>query len=61
MKRDNLLKCLRFYRKFININETSNRLKRNIVATSLKISCTNFYSVKRYDETNMNVLAYRKI
>ena len=40
-----LLKCVRLYRK------------RNIAATSLKISCTNLYSVKSYDETNMKVFA----
>ena len=28
-----------------------------IAATSLKISCTNLYSVKSYDETNVNVFA----
>ena len=58
-----LLKRVKFYRKFININETSNILRRSIAATSLKISCTNVYSVKSYDETNMKVLhkVYGKI
>ena len=32
-------------------------LRRNIAATSLKISWNNLYSVKCYDKSNMNVLA----
>ena len=50
-----LLKCLKLYSKFINLNETQRVLRRNIAATSLEISCTNLYSVKSYDETNMKV------
>ena len=50
-----LLKCVTLYRKFININETYQVLRRNIAALSLKISCTNLYSVKSYDETNLKV------
>ena len=52
-----LLKCVKLYRKFIKLNETYHYLRRNIAATSLKISCTNLYSVKSYDETNMKVFA----
>ena len=52
-----LLKCVKLYRKFININETLHIMRRNIAATSLKISCTNLYSVKSYDETTMKVFA----
>ena len=51
-----LVKCVKLYRK-ININETKHVLRRNIAATSLKISCKSLYSVKRYDETNMKVFA----
>ena len=52
-----LLKCVKLYRKLIIINETQHVLRRNIAATSLKISCKNLYSVKSNDETNMNVFA----
>ena len=52
-----LLKCVKLYRKFININEIQYVLRRDIAATSLKIACSNFYSVKSYDETNMKVFA----
>ena len=52
-----LLKCVKLYGRFININETQNVLKRNIAATSLKISCKNLYEVKSYDGTNMKVFA----
>ena len=52
-----LLKSVKFYRKLININKTQYVLRRNIAATSLKISCKNLYSVKSYDETNMKVFA----
>ena len=52
-----LLKCVKLYRTFINVDETLHYLRRTIAATSLKISCPNLYSVKRYDETNMNVFA----
>ena len=44
-----LLKCVKLFGKFININETQNVLKRTIAATSLKISCKNLYQVKSYD------------
>ena len=50
-----LLKCVKLYRKFFNINETQQVKRRNIDATSRKVSCTNLYSVKNYDETNMNI------
>ena len=53
-----LLKCVKLYRKCINLNETYHDLRRNIAATSLKISCTNLYSVKSYDETNMKDFAF---
>ena len=56
-KTGNLLKCVKLYRKFININETYHVLRRDIVATSLKISCTNLYSEKGYDERNMKGFA----
>ena len=52
-----LLKCVKLYRKCIKLNETYHDLRRNIAATSLKISCTNLYSVKSYDATNMKVFA----
>ena len=52
-----LLKCVSLYRKCININETYHVLRRNIAATSLDISCTNLYSVKSYDETNLKGFA----
>ena len=32
-------------------------MRRNIAAISLKISCKNLYSVKRYDETNIKCFA----
>ena len=51
------LKCVKLYRKMLNICETWHVLRRNIAATSLKISCINLYSVKSYDETNMKVFA----
>ena len=41
------------YRKFTNINESYHVLRRNIAATSLKISFANLHSVKRCDETNL--------
>ena len=50
-----LLKCVSLYRKFVNINETYHVLRRNIATTSLKLSCTNLYAVKSYDETNLKV------
>ena len=56
-KTGHLLKCVMLYRKFININETFHVLRRNIAATSLKISLINLYSVKSYDETNLKVFA----
>ena len=31
--------------------------RNNIAASSLKISCTNLYSLKSYDETNIEVFA----
>ena len=52
-----LLKCVKLYRKCMDINETKQVLGRNIVATSLKISCANLYSVESYEETNMKVFA----
>ena len=52
-----LLKCVKLHRKCININDTKRVVSRNIAATSLKILCSNLYSVKSYDETNMNVFA----
>ena len=52
-----LLKCVKLYIKCIKLNETYHDLRRDIAAISLKISCTNLYSVKSYDDTNMNVYA----
>ena len=52
-----LLKCVTLFRKFTNINETYHVLRRNIAATSLKISFVNLYSVKSYDETTLIVFA----
>ena len=52
-----LLKCVKLYSKCIKLDETFHDLRRNIAATSLKISCTNLYSVKSYDATNLNVFA----
>ena len=53
----NLLKCVRLYRKFININEIKHTLrKKNIAATSLKMLCTHFYPLKGNGERNMKVL-----
>ena len=52
-----LLKREKHYGKSYNINEAWHILRRNIAATSLKISCTNLYSVKSYDKTNMEVFA----
>ena len=52
-----LLKRVKLYRKFMNIDETLHVFRKNIVATFLKISCTNLFSRKSYDETNMKVFA----
>ena len=54
-----LLKCVKLYRKCININEHLPVLRRNIAATSLKIPCINLYSVKSYDETNLKVFTLK--
>ena len=56
-KTGHLLKCVQLYKKFININETLHVFRRNIAATSLKISCKSLYLVTSYDETNMKVFA----
>ena len=53
-----LMKFVKLHRKFISISETWRALRRNIVPTSLKISCKNRYSVKSYDETNMKVFLF---
>ena len=49
------LECPKVYGKFINKNETLHMLRGNIAATSLKILSENLFSVKCYDNTNMNV------
>ena len=52
---ENLFKYVKLYRKYINTNGTY--ILRSITSTALKLSCTNLYSVDRYDETNMKVFA----
>ena len=55
-----LLKCVKLYRKCININEHLLPVLRiNIAATSLKISCINLYSVKSDDETNLKIFTLK--
>ena len=54
-----LLKCVKLYRKRINVHETYHVLRRNIAEISVKISYANLYSVKSYDEANMNLFMHK--
>ena len=41
------MECVKLYRDFIKINETKHVLRKNIAATSLKISCSHLYSLQK--------------
>ena len=58
---DQGLHCLLFhlhiFNKIPHVWAFCLKLRRNIAATSLKIVCKNLYSVKSYDNSNMEVFA----
>ena len=54
-KTGHLLECVELYGILINKSETEHMVKGSIAASSLKILWRTLYSVKYYDQSNLNV------